>query len=105
MKFIDDMDIRGKKVLFRFDFNVPLDSSLNITDDTRIRAVLPSINHALDEGRPGDHHVPSGPAEGQAGAGDEPGAGGKAAFPISSGKRSGWPRTVSEGKSGNWSMT
>ncbi|MBA4421755.1 MAG: phosphoglycerate kinase [Syntrophus sp. (in: bacteria)] len=50
MKFIDDIDIRGKKVLFRFDFNVPLDSSLNITDDTRIRAVLPSINHALDEG-------------------------------------------------------
>jgi phosphoglycerate kinase len=50
MKFIDDMDIRGKKVLFRFDFNVPLDSSLNISDDTRIRAVLPSINRALDEG-------------------------------------------------------
>ncbi len=50
MKFIDDIDIRGKKVLFRFDFNVPLDSSLNITDDTRIRAVLPSIHHALDEG-------------------------------------------------------
>jgi phosphoglycerate kinase len=50
MKFIDDMDIRGKKVLFRFDFNVPLDSSLNITDDTRIKAVLPSINYALDEG-------------------------------------------------------
>jgi len=50
MKFIDDIDIRGKKVLFRFDFNVPLDSSLNITDDTRIRAVLSSVNYALDEG-------------------------------------------------------
>ena len=49
MKFIDEIDIEGKKVLFRFDFNVPLDSSLNITDDTRIRAVLPSINYALDE--------------------------------------------------------
>ena len=49
MKFIDNIDIRGKKVLFRFDFNVPLDNSLNITDDTRIRAVLPSINYALDE--------------------------------------------------------
>jgi phosphoglycerate kinase len=49
MKFIDEMDIGGKKILFRFDFNVPLDNSLNITDDTRIRAVLPSINYALDE--------------------------------------------------------
>ncbi len=50
MKFIDDIDIRGKKVLFRFDFNVPLDGSLNITDDTRIKAVLPSITYALNEG-------------------------------------------------------
>jgi phosphoglycerate kinase len=49
MKFMDEIDIKEKKVLFRFDFNVPLDSSLNITDDTRIRAVLPSINYALDE--------------------------------------------------------
>ncbi|MCX5853473.1 MAG: phosphoglycerate kinase, partial [Deltaproteobacteria bacterium] len=50
MKFIDEMDLRGKRVLFRFDFNVPLDNSLNITDDIRIRAALPTINYALDEG-------------------------------------------------------
>jgi len=50
MKFIDEIDIKGKRVLFRFDFNVPLDSSLNIVDDTRIRAVLPTLNRALDEG-------------------------------------------------------
>jgi phosphoglycerate kinase len=50
MKFIDEIDLKGKKVLFRFDYNVPLDSTLNITDDIRIRATLPTINYALDEG-------------------------------------------------------
>ena len=50
MKFIDEINIKGKTVLCRFDFNVPLDGSLNITDDVRIRAALPTINYALDEG-------------------------------------------------------
>lgn len=50
MKYIDQFNLRGKRVLFRFDFNVPLDGSQNITDDTRIRSVLPTINYALDEG-------------------------------------------------------
>jgi phosphoglycerate kinase len=50
MRFIDQFSLRGKKVLLRFDYNVPLDSSQNITDDTRIRATLPTINYALDEG-------------------------------------------------------
>ncbi|MBI4633169.1 MAG: phosphoglycerate kinase [Deltaproteobacteria bacterium] len=50
MKYIDEIDLKGKRVLFRFDFNVPMDSEQNITDDTRIRAVLPTINYALDEG-------------------------------------------------------
>lgn len=50
MHYIDEIDIKGKRVLFRFDFNVPMDVEQNITDDIRIRAVLPTINYALDEG-------------------------------------------------------
>ena len=50
MKFINQIDLKGKRVMFRFDFNVPLDASRNITDDVRIRAALPSLNYALDEG-------------------------------------------------------
>lgn len=49
MQNIRDIDIYGKTLLIRADFNVPMDGDLNITDDTRIRAVLPTINYALDE--------------------------------------------------------
>ncbi len=47
---IKDLDIRGKRVFIRVDFNVPLDENLNITDDRRIRSALPTINYAIDEG-------------------------------------------------------
>ncbi len=47
---IKDLNIAGKRVFIRLDFNVPLDENLNITDDRRIRAALPTINFAIDEG-------------------------------------------------------
>ena len=49
-KNIRDFDLRGKRVLIRVDFNVPLDKDLKITDDNRIRASLPTIQYALDHG-------------------------------------------------------
>lgn len=49
-KTIDQVDIRGKRVIIRVDFNVPLNDALQITDDSRIRAVIPTINHVVDEG-------------------------------------------------------
>ena len=45
---VKDLDVNGKKVLLRCDFNVPLDENLNITDKTRIVAALPTIKYLLD---------------------------------------------------------
>ena len=47
---IDQVDLRDKRVIIRVDFNVPLDDALQIMDDSRIRAALPTINHTVDEG-------------------------------------------------------
>ena len=47
-KTIEDIAVDGKKVFVRVDFNVPMDENLNITNDTRIRATLPTIKYLLD---------------------------------------------------------
>lgn len=49
-KNIDNYDFTGKKVIIRVDFNVPLNDNFKITDDTRIRAAIPTIKKVLDEG-------------------------------------------------------
>ncbi len=47
---LDDLDLRGKRVLVRVDYNVPYDQAMNITDDTRISATLPTLRYCIDQG-------------------------------------------------------
>src|SRR3989304_4534433 len=49
-KTVRDVELRGKKVIMRVDFNVPQDKQGNITDDPRIVAALPTIKYVLDNG-------------------------------------------------------
>jgi phosphoglycerate kinase len=50
IRYIDAIELKGKKVFIRADFNVPLDKNQNITDDIRIRETIPTIKYALDKG-------------------------------------------------------
>lgn len=46
---VKDMDLKGKRVIMRADFNVPLDDHLNITDDRRVTSALPTIQYILEQ--------------------------------------------------------
>ena len=50
MKYLDQIDVSGKKVLVRVDFNVPMDKSGNVTDNTRVKASLATINFLREKG-------------------------------------------------------
>ena len=49
-KSVEDIEVKGKRVLVRCDFNVPLDENRNITDDTRIVGALPTIKYLIENG-------------------------------------------------------
>jgi phosphoglycerate kinase len=49
-RYIDEIDVKGKRVFVRADFNVPLDAACNITNDNRIKETVPTLRHILDKG-------------------------------------------------------
>ncbi|OGR20745.1 MAG: phosphoglycerate kinase, partial [Deltaproteobacteria bacterium RIFOXYD2_FULL_66_9] len=50
IRTIDQLDLSGKRTLIRVDFNVPMDKSGNVTDDTRLQAAIPTIRLAIERG-------------------------------------------------------
>ena len=75
MQYLNELDIKNKRLLIRVDLNVPLDNNLNITDDNRIRGILPTVNYALDENAMVILCSHMGRPKGESGPGTQPGPG------------------------------
>lgn len=78
-KTVKDIDVAGKKVLLRCDFNVPQDKATGvITDDKRIVAALPTIQYLLEQNAAGDRLLPPGQTQGGTRSQVQPGSRGQA---------------------------
>lgn len=62
-KTVEDVNVKGKRVLVRVDFNVPLQDG-KVADDKRITAALPTVKYLLEHGAKGHTLLPSGQAQG-----------------------------------------
>ena len=101
-KSVEDIDVSGKKVIVRCDFNVPQDDNGNITDDKRIRASLRDHQLPAEPQRSSHPVLSSGPPEGRGQHEVLAGSGCRSACPSCSVRRSSSQRTLSARTPRSW---